>query len=171
MSIFLFPGQNLSFAQSRLDTLLGEPKKEDEFFIVEKIISTDTLALDNQTRVKLIGLSAPNPPKEKEILRDSYGIIIENTNPETSLEEQAIDFAKSLLEKKRVRLEFDAENKDADGHLLVYVFLTDGTFANAEILRQGFANLKIIQPNTKYADTLRKAYQEARKEKRGLQGE
>ncbi len=44
-------------------------------------------------------------------------------------------------------------------------------FLNAEILRQGFANLSIRPPNMKFAKELREAYREARAEKRGLQGQ
>jgi endonuclease YncB( thermonuclease family) len=43
--------------------------------------------------------------------------------------------------------------------------------ANAELLRMGFVKLRIVPPNVKHEQQLRAAYQEAKKEKRGLQGE
>jgi len=44
------------------------------------------------------------------------------------------------------------------------------TFVNAEILRQGYANLSFDPRLRKYNDKLQKAYREAREEKRGLHG-
>ncbi len=162
---------HLAMAQPAPDSYFTKKPAEKNFILVERVMSADSIRLEDGRRIKLIGLNAPQAPKKKQVVRDSYGIIIDDTNPETTVEEQAFELAKSLLEKKRVRLEFDEENKDADGYIFAYVFLADGTFVNEEILRQGFANLKIAPPNTAYADTLRKAYQEARREKRGLQGE
>ncbi|MBF0510702.1 MAG: thermonuclease family protein, partial [Candidatus Omnitrophica bacterium] len=52
-----------------------------------------------------------------------------------------------------------------------YVYLPEGQMANAELLRKGFVRLRIVPPNVKYADKLRQAYQEAKREKRGLEGE
>jgi endonuclease YncB( thermonuclease family) len=43
--------------------------------------------------------------------------------------------------------------------------------ANEELLRMGFVKLRIILPNVKYQDQLSAAYQEAKREKRGLEGE
>ena len=74
------------------------------------------------------------------------------------------------MEGKKVKLEYDVESRDVQDRWQAYVFLPDGRMANAELLRQGFVYLKIRPPNLKYANQLREAYQEARREKRGLQG-
>ena len=160
----------VSFADSKIDSFIGETTNYNSV-LIDKVVRVDTIVLETGQKIKLIGLNAPELPKIKDAKVDSYGIIIEEVNPVTTIEEQALDFAKSLLEKKRVRLEFDVETKDRDFHTLAYVFLPDGTLANVEIIRQGFADLKIMPPNTKYAKELRAAYQEARREKRGLRGE
>ena len=160
----------ISFADSKIDSFIGETTNYNSV-LIDKVVRADTIVLESGQKIKLIGLNAPELPKIKDAKVDSYGIIIEEVNPATTIEEQAFDFAKSLLEKKRVRLEFDVETKDRDFHTLAYVFLPDGTLANVEIIRQGFADLKIMPPNTKYAKELRAAYQEARREKRGLRGE
>lgn len=139
---------------------------------VKEVVSADTIILDNDKKVVLIGLSAPKPPRKPRVQKDQFGFeIVDHSHPETPIEEQAFNFAKDLLEGKKVRLEFDEQSRDEHYDTLAYVFLADGTFANAEILRQGFANLKIRPPNLKYADRLRAAYREAWQEKRGLQGE
>jgi len=69
-------------------------------------------------------------------------------------------------------LEFDVERKSGDYKTLAYVFLAkDNIFVNAEILRQGYAYLQIIPPNTRYVELFKEAYREARLERRGLQAE
>ena len=141
--------------------------------IVEKVLQADELLLKSGERVWLIGIETPeyrNPHVDVET--DQYGFIKETAvDPDTPIEEQAFMFVRRLLEGKKVKIEFDEQRKNEDGDFIAYVFLMDGTLVNAELLRQGFASLKIRPPNLKYAQKLRAAYQEARKEKRGLQGE
>ncbi|MCB9721766.1 MAG: thermonuclease family protein [Candidatus Omnitrophica bacterium] len=124
--------------------------------------------------IRLIGLKAPEAPRHKKVDTeyDSYGFPVKpDVDVEVPLEEKAYNFARELLDGKHVRLEFDSTKKNDEDQTLAYVFLIDdGTFVNAEILRQGFAHLQIRPPNTKYSKELRAAYQEARREKRGLQG-
>ena len=138
---------------------------------VIRVIRADTIILENNEKIRLIGIKAPEPPPKREVETDKFGFIIEPDNPLTPVEERAFNFAKFLLEGQTVRLEFDIQRRDKNFRTLAYVFLEDGTLVNAEIVRQGFAHLQIRPPNTKYADLLREAYQEARREKRGLQGE
>ncbi len=81
---------------------------------------------------------------------------------------QSYEFTRKLVEGKRVRLEFDAERFDKYKRLLAYVYLEDGTFVNAEIVKQGYASLLTIPPDVKYAELFKKLYREARENKRGL---
>ena len=138
---------------------------------IERVIKSDLIQLEDGKKIRLIGLKVYDAPR-REVRRDEYGFIIEDTtDPTVSLEDQAYDFAQELLDHKTVRVEFDTQSVDEDGRSWGYVFLENGTMANAEILRQGFADLQIRPPNVKYADDLRKAYREARAEKRGIQAE
>ncbi len=140
--------------------------------VVERVISADTIRLESGEKIKLIGLRAPEIPRRRKAERDKFGFIIEEENPLTSVEEKAFDFVRSLLEGETVRMEFDVQKKSRDLSTFAYVFLIKKkTFVNTEILKQGFAFLQIRPPNTKYAQDLRDAYKEARREKRGLQGE
>ncbi len=157
-------------ADSDRDELFGFQKKYENV-LVARVVGADTIILENDERIRLIGLTVPNPPKKTALKKDKFGFPIEEFNPTTPIEEQALNFTKDLLEGQAVRLEFDEEQKNDNLETLAYVFLKDGTLANAEILRAGFANLKIVLPNTKYSQQLRSAYQEAKREKRGLQGE
>ena len=169
LSVILFIVLNipiLVFADNDLFPRLSEGFKNVK---VERMIKSDLILLDNGKRIHLIGIKVFDVAKKYNLPRDDYGFIIEDTSdPTTSVDDRAHDFARELMENKKVRVEFDAQALDDDGNTLGYVFLVDGTMANAEILRQGFAELRIQPPNVKYADQLREAYREARAEKRGV---
>lgn len=166
----------LAGAESLKSELFGDLNSNKEFQVT-KVITADTLELDDRKVIQLIGIKAPNAPKpitpKKEfIFRGDFGTYVdEPVSPLNTVEEKAIEFAKSLLEGKTVRLESDIENRSRGSYVQVYVFLKDGTFVNAEILRNGYAELNIVPPNTKYTDQLREAYLEAKKELRGLYGQ
>src|SRR6185295_990571 len=130
----------------------------------ERVSTTDTIVLENGEKIKLIGIKAVNKPRRENVDYDKYGFVIEPDNPTTTLEERALGFAKSLLEGKYVRLEFDEQRRSEDGKSLAYVYIDD-LFINAEILKEGFADLSLAPPNLKYAELLRSAYREARSEK------
>jgi micrococcal nuclease len=66
-------------------------------------------------------------------------------------------FNASLVNRKKVRLEFDKERTDKYKRFLAYVFLRDGTFVNAEILSNGYAYLLVHRPNMKYNSILLKS--------------
>lgn len=142
-----------------------------ENVLVERILSADTIVLENGKTIKLIGLKAPDAPRRPKVEYDKNGFPIENiVLPENTLEEKAFAFAHKLLVGKKVRLEFD-ETKSNDHFITVaYVFFVENNMmANTEILRYGYADLHIQPPNFKYEEHLRNAYKEARREKRGLQ--
>ena len=154
------------------DALLFAPSSSEETTaIIEKVLSADHLILSGGKKIRLIGLNAPDAPRRKTPAIDEYGRLIKKVDPIIPIEEQAFAFAEQLLAGKTVRIEYDTQLQDADLYTLAYIFLSDGTFVNAEILRYGFAGLRIMPPNTKYAAELREAYQEARREKRGLQND
>jgi len=163
-------------AETAFESALGIQKSQEA--IVQEVVSADTIVIEssfkNGEKVRLIGLKAPEPPEREETKeRDEFGFVIpEKARPFTPIEEEALNFATKLLEGKKVRLEFDVSKKNDELVTTAYVFLLDdNTFANQEILRQGYAHLSIQPPNLKYAEKLKEAYKEARQEKRGLQGQ
>jgi len=81
-----------------------------------------------------------------------------------------IGMDRKLVEGRKVRLEFDVERRDRYGRLLAYVFLEDGRFVNAELLKEGYAQLLTIPPNVKYVDLFVGLQRQAREAKRGLWG-
>ena len=74
----------------------------------------------------------------------------------------------NLLIGKSVRLEYDLNRIDQYGRTLAYVYLKDGTFVNAELVKNGFAMTLTIPPNVKFADEFVKLQEEARENNRGL---
>jgi micrococcal nuclease len=167
----LLIGEVHPLAAEDIYNFLNRHSDQYEHVLVERIISADTIQLRGGEKVKLIGLRAPDLPRIEEVERNEFGFAIQQTTPLKTVEEEAFVFVHSLLYEQYVRLELDVSSKDEDFRTLAYVFLKDNTFVNAEIIRRGYAHLSIRPPNTKYADLLRDAYQEARSEKRGLQGE
>ena len=179
LSLFLYVpilttvGISPIFAESNLKYFFG-PSNAYNNVLVREVISADTIKLESGEKIKLIGLRAPAIPKSDrdDIERDEHGIPVESPvdpKKDASVEMRSYFFAVKLLEGKRVRLEFDTEKKNENYETLAYIFLPkDNLFANAEIIRQGYAELSQSPLNTKYADQLRAAYKEARDEHRGL---
>lgn len=135
--------------------------------LVQRAVDGDTLKLENGERVRLIGIDTPEMHESEKLQRDSR----KSGQDEKIIKgmgKQAYEFTKNLVEGKRVRLEFDLERTDRYGRLLAYVYLKDGTFVNAEIVKQGYASLMTYAPNVKYVDLFRKLYAEARENQRGL---
>jgi len=136
---------------------------------VAEVIDGDTVRLENRERVRLIGIDTPEASYNQKLERDAkrtkkdYDTIIK-------MGKKAAAFTTSLAEGKRVRLEFDVEKKDKYGRLLAYVYLPDGKMLNAELLKEGYAQIYTFPPNVKYADMFLRLQEEARKTKKGFWG-
>ena len=117
--------------------------------------------------MRLIGIDTPELHESNKLYRDA-----QRTQQDIStiqkLGQRAYEFTRNLVEGKRVSLEFDVEKRDRYKRLLAYVYLKDGIFVNAEIVKEGYASLMTIPPNVKYADLFLKLYRQARENKRGL---
>ena len=141
-----------------------------EDILVTRAVDGDTLVLQNRERVRLIGIDTPEMSISDRLYREAQRT---KTDIQTIIAQgrKAYRFTRDLVEGKRVRLEFDIEKYDKYGRLLCYVYLLDGTFVNAEIVKQGYAALLTIPPNVKYADLFQSLFQEARENQRGLWAE
>lgn len=74
-----------------------------------------------------------------------------------------------MAQGKRVRLEFDQDRVDRFGRTLAYVYLEDGTFLNAEIIRLGYWHAYTRFP-FRFLEEFRAHEREAREAQRGLWG-
>ena len=138
--------------------------------LVTRAVDGDTLVLENNERVRLIGIDTPEMHESNKLNRDA-----QRSGQDVAVIKQlgrrSYEFTKKLVEGKRVRLEFDVERFDKYKRILAYVYLEDGTFVNAKIVQEGYASLMTYPPDVKYADLFLKLYQEARQNQRGLWGQ
>ena len=154
-----------------INAALSASKNTDQdsgtYYSVERVVDGDTLKLTSGDRIRLIGIDTPEVHYSNKLLRDSKksGTDIKDIQ---QLGKQASDFTKKLVGRKKVWLEFDVERKDKYGRLLAYVYLEDGTFVNAEIMKEGYGQVMTIPPNVKYADYFAKLQKEAREGAKGL---
>ncbi len=83
----------------------------------------------------------------------------------------ASDFNRDLVAEQSVILVRDVSETDQYGRLLRYVYLGDGTFVNAEIIRSGLGRLVTFPPDVTQTEYLRQLQVEAREAERGLWGD
>ena len=75
-----------------------------------------------------------------------------------------------MLDGQKVRLEFDQQRLDRYQRTLAYLYLSDGSFVNREMVRQGYAHAYVKYP-FRYMEDFREAELQAREEGRGLWAE
>ncbi len=75
--------------------------------------------------------------------------------------DEATEANRQLVAGKTVYLVKDVNETDRYGRLLRYVYLDDGTFVNAELVRQGFAQLATFPPDVSKEGEIRAAQQVA----------
>ena len=120
------------------------------------VIDGDTIIViidGKKEKVRLIGVDAP-----------------ETGGPYTKKEpfgREASAFTKKMTEGGSVKLEYDWQKRDKFGRLLAYVYLEDGTFLNAELIKQGYGTV-FRKFSFKYRDDFIRYELEARENKRGL---
>jgi micrococcal nuclease len=125
---------------------------------VVRVIDGDTIevTVGGQSKtVRYIGVNtpetvAPNRPVE------CFGPEASNAN-------------KAMVSGKSVWLEKDVSETDRFGRLLRYVFANDG-FVNAELVKQGYAQVSTFPPDVKYVPLFQDLQNEARSASRGLWG-
>jgi micrococcal nuclease len=127
--------------------------------LVVRVIDGDTIKvrLEGQVySVRYIGIDTP-----------------ETVHPDRPIEwmgPEASAANKRLVEGQTVSLEKDVSEVDQYGRLLRYVYLADGTFVNAELVRLGYAQVSTFPPDVRYQDLFLEKQREAREAERGLWG-
>ncbi len=127
--------------------------KSSEYLLVTKVIDGDTFWGDNDTKdgvkVRLIGVDAT---EAKNVFKKKIGYY----------GKEAKAYLTKMLSGKNVKLVCDVDSLDQYGRTLAYVYLEDGTFVNADLMKNGYAMLMTIPPNVKFADEFLKLQKEAR---------
>ena len=127
---------------------------------VQRVSDGDTFVATvkgRRERIRVIGVDTPES--------------VSPNQPDEPYGEEASDFAKHYLDGETVRLAGDAEPRDRYGRMLAYVWLEDGTFWNALLVAEGYAQQLTVPPNVTYERLFRRLVSEARREDRGLWAE
>ena len=107
---------------------------------VARVTEDNLLILDNGKKISLIGIDANM---------------------------QGHRFISSMVEGREVRLDYDPMQPDKNGRCYAYVYLSDDTFVNAEVIRNGYARVDMRFPFA-YSSEFINCQREAQAEKRGL---
>jgi endonuclease YncB( thermonuclease family) len=126
---------------------------------VSKVLAGDLLQVrlleeNRWETVRLIGVDAP------EMARGNQQAMI--------YADEAQKFADKMLTGKEVYLDLDTQARDMYGRLLAYVYLPDGTFFNAQLVREGYARIETMAPDTRHKDLLEALLKEARADHKGI---
>ncbi len=151
-------------AQAKVTIPFG---KADKTLIVSRAIDGDTLKLSDGERVRLIGIDTPESSNNAKLRRDAKRTG-QDAKAIIAMGKEAKEFTRKLVENKKVKLEFDVQKRDKYSRLLAYVYLEDGTFVNAEIMKAGYAQVMTVPPNVHYQDLFLRLQREARENKKGL---
>ena len=133
--------------------------QEKEWLEISKFVDGDTFwvkdAKGQEEKIRLIGIDAPEARRTGKKDVGHYG-------------KEASAYVEKFIGEKRVRLEFDVGRYDRYKRTLAYVYLEDGTFLNAHLVKEGYASVMTVPPNVKYAELFVKLQRKARAHKRGL---
>ncbi|MDX8382133.1 MAG: thermonuclease family protein [Ghiorsea sp.] len=112
----------------------------ERWVTVQKVLDGDTFKTMQGEKIRLLNINTP------EIQHD--------TSPAQPFGYQAKAALQNLIAGKQVRLTFDKEKKDKYKRTLAHVYLRDGLWVNAELVRLGFAHVYTFVPNIKAAKAL-----------------
>jgi micrococcal nuclease len=128
-------------------------------YAVKKVVDGDTFWVDDGSekgfKVRLIGVDAPETHKSAHKEIGYYGT-------------ESSGYLCRLISGKKVRLLYDVEKVDQYKRTLAYVYLEDGTFVNAELLKNGYARVLTIPPNVLHATEFLRLQRKARRLDKGL---
>jgi micrococcal nuclease len=149
--------------------LVATPCYGIDYFMVSRVVDGDTVILNDNSRVRFIGVDTPEHHPSSKLQKDAKR---SKQDVETikALGKRATAFTKQLVEGKKVRIEYGQERKDRYGRTLGYLYLQDDTFVNLEIIKQGYGVAYTKYP-FKYMDEFMAAEKAAREAKRGLWSE
>jgi len=150
----------LAWALCTIPTSLSWAQTNTEVRVVG-VVDGDTIEIccvrGKREKVRYIGVDTP-----------------ETKHPRKGVEplgKEAAEANRRLVGGHHIRLEFDVGQRDRYGRLLAYVYLEDGTFVNAWLVRNGYAQVMTVPPNVRYQELFLRLQREAREAGRGLWGQ
>ena len=112
---------------------------------VVRVVDGDTLLLENDERVRLIGVDTPEVVHPQKL--------VEPFGPE------ATEFTRSHVEDRLVVLKYDRERRDRYRRILAYVYVEDW-FLNEELIRAGLGTAELKYP---YSQRMKTRFKSAEK--------
>lgn len=140
-------------------TVSGEGLASGKYIkvFVNRVVDGDTIDITYQKKdykVRLLYIDTPESVKE--------GVEIQPYSIEAS------KITKKLVLRKNVKLIFEKGLRDKYSRLLAYVILEDGRNVNALLVRNGYARVEAVSPNTKNKDYFIELQQKAINDKLGV---
>jgi len=89
-----------------------------DLFSVKSILSPEELILNNNVKIKLLGIKS-----KKDVF------------------DKAINFLSTKLKNQKVFIKYDSNKYDSNGNLLVYLYLKNKTFINAHLVKNGLVDV------------------------------
>ena len=96
----------------------NNPSKREKYFSVKEIVSPNILILDNDLRIKLLGVSERKETRAK-----------------------AVRFLREKSKSQKVFMKFDQRKYDKENNLLCYLYLQNKTFLNAHLVKNDLVNV------------------------------
>jgi micrococcal nuclease len=124
-----------------------------ELATVKRVIDGDTIELNDERKVRYIGIDTP------ELHHPTKGV--------QCFGKEAMEKNKELVEGKTIKMKRDVSETDRYKRLLRYIWVGD-IFVNEYLVREGYASQATFPPDVAYAETFRKAAEEARVSDKGL---
>jgi micrococcal nuclease len=123
---------------------------------VTSVVDGDTIHVTfdgRDERVRFIGIDTPE--------------VAHGGRPAECFGDRAADETRRRLGGRSVRLDFDVDRRDRFGRLLAYVSDAEG-LVNLALVRDGYAIVLTVPPDTRMADEFERAEADARAAGRGL---
>ena len=170
-------GSRPAHVESRDESGVSEQDRQalkDNQVIVEHVSDGDTLTVlyrGQRERVRLVGIDAPESSENEKAFRDAKRTE-SDVRSIISQGKKSAAYTQSLVRPGEILgIEFDVEKRDRYSRLLAYLYLPSGEMLNRKIVAEGYAYPYTRPPNVRYAEKLRKDFEQARKSRRGLWGQ
>ena len=138
---------------------------------VLQVIDGETIKIEYhgaRELIRLIGIDAPPNRANRKALREAEKNG-EDVRTVIARGREAASYVKTLVGiGETIRMEFGVEERNRRGRLLGYVYLSNGSMLNEEIVRGGYAAVSTFPPDLKYQERFLRAYGEARESGKGL---
>jgi micrococcal nuclease len=120
-----------------LDSKVTEFLEESDIAVVERVIDGDTIVVENNTHIRLLGINTPEKGEKY------YS--------------EAKSFLEMIILNKTVKLKYGSEKQDKYGRTLAYV-LVDEKNVNKEMVDEGYANFYFPSGKDSYYNSFAKAW-------------